>query len=438
MKEQFLRHIEQSGLCKQSDRILLAVSGGLDSMVMLHLFHSTGFKPAIAHVNFKLRATESDGDELLVKQVGEQLNLSVNTTSFDTLAYAKENSVSVQVAARELRYLWFDKLMEKEHYTHLATAHHLNDNIETVLMNFVRGTRLKGIPEKNNKIIRPLLSFSRRQLEEYASENSIRYRTDSSNATDAYARNFVRHHITPLMQQLNSNFEEGFKRTLERLESSAELAGERLKQIKKQFLSHEGSRVVIQKSFGAETKFPAEILFEIIKDYGFNYDQSSDIVRALDATSGKRFLSEGYQLVVDRDTLQITPHEKFWDDVAIKAGDQDVKMGPWQMTIEEPMMIHVEADPFVAWLDLDRITFPLTWRLWKDGDYFYPLGMEHKKKVSDFLIDRKLSLGDKSFVTVLESQGQIVWIPGYRIDNRYKITSGSRKALRLTLTQYFV
>jgi tRNA(Ile)-lysidine synthase len=438
MKEQFLRHVGKSGLFTKEDKILLAVSGGLDSMVMFDLFLNCGFTIGVAHVNFQLRGNESDADTKLVEDICKQKNIPCYTARVDTKSYAAENNLSTQVAARELRYSWFQEVMGKNGYTRLATAHHRNDNLETILLNITRGTELKTIPQKNDYIVRPLLPFPRQALESYANEKALTWRDDSSNATDLYPRNFIRHHVVPRLKELNSSFEESAGRTIDHLALLRELFDDSIERIKTKVIRMDGDRVVITKQFERESSQPGLLLFELIKVYDFNVSQCYDVVSALHGEPGKIFLSPGYKLVIDRNDLIIDRHEKFWEATTITQHQTEAGLGSWTLSFEQTSNLKIEKDNFVALFDKDLVKFPLTWRVWQAGDFFYPLGMEHKKKLSDFLIDLKLSRADKDYVTVLESAGEIVWVVGYRIDNRFKITSKTNAALRVTLDQYFI
>jgi tRNA(Ile)-lysidine synthase len=328
--------------------------------------------------------------------------------------------------------------MEQNGYTRLATAHHRNDNLETLLLNIARGTELKTIPQRNDYIVRPLLSFPRRALESYASERGLTWRDDSSNATDLYPRNFIRHHVVPKLKELNNSFEESAGRTIDHLVLMRELFDDSVERIRLKVIRLDGNRVVIMKQFEGESSQPALLLFELIKSYDFNVSQCYDIVDAMYKEPGKTFLSPGYKLVIDRDELIVDKHEKFWESTTIKEHQNEAELGSWTLSFEQSSNLEIEKDNFIAFLDRDLVTFPLTWRVWQPGDFFYPLGMEHKKKLSDFLIDLKLSRADKDYVTVLESAGEIIWVVGYRIDNRFKITSKTKTALRVTLDQYFI
>ncbi|MFN3840659.1 MAG: tRNA lysidine(34) synthetase TilS [Cyclobacteriaceae bacterium] len=441
MLEQFLNHIEHHRLCRKEDRILLAISGGMDSMVMLDLFHSAGYSIGVAHVNFQLRGAESDADEQFIREICKTKNIPFFSTRFNTSDYAKINRLSVQMAARELRYAWFDELLESTEFSLLATAHHLNDSIETVLLNWIHGGSsdgLLGIPVKNNRTIRPLLFASRSAIEDYATQKKLSWREDSSNLTDGYPRNFLRHHVVPKLKELNPSLENTFLQGLERLRAGHALEQYAVDQLKKEYIVEEEKKTTIQKTLFKAIHHHPFILWRLVHHYHFTPAVCEDIVQAISGQPGKRFLSPTHQLIVDRTTLIVTPHDQFWNPIEIHNDQNHASLGPWDLTIEtlnNPVFTD-HAD--VAVLDKDRIQFPLVWRVWKPGDFFYPLGMEHKKKVSDFLIDSKVPNSDKPYVTVIESAGKIMWVVGYRIDNRFKITTGTQKALQLTVSPHFI
>ena len=358
MKEQFLRHVGKSALFTHEDKILLAVSGGLDSMAMLNLFSECGFTIGVAHVNFQLRGSESDGDAQLVEEVCRNKNIPCFTTRVDTKEYAGQHGLSTQIAARELRYNWFREIMAKESYTHLATAHHRNDNLETILLNLARGTELKPIPERNENIVRPLLPFSREMIEAYAKENGLAWRDDSSNLTDLYPRNFIRHHIVPRLKELNGSIEDSFERTLAHLKLSRELANRSIVQLKQEAVRQESQQVLITKRFVTLTSQPAVLLWELIKSYDFNLTQCQDVVGVISGEPGKIFLSPGYKLLVDRDDLIITKNEKLWETTTISEHKEEAVLGGWMLSLETPFSIEIENDSFVAWLDKDKVKFP--------------------------------------------------------------------------------
>jgi len=438
--EQFLNHIQSNDLCRKDDKILLAVSGGVDSMVMLYLFRDAGFSVGVAHCNFQLRGKESDGDEKFVEGVCTELGLPFYSVRFDTELYAWDNGLSTQMAARELRYQWFERLMEEHHYAWLATGHHFDDTLETVLLNWARGSSLEGlagIPVKNKKIIRPLLFATRAHVEKFAEAHGIQWRDDQSNFTDDYQRNFVRHQIIPKFKELNPSLEATLHNGLEKIRCDLELIYHAVETWKGKFISGDDHRITIQKSGFAAYGHQADLLWRCIREYGFNFEQCREAVKALHGQPGKQFFTPTHQLVVDRTSLIITPQPEAWTETRIDR-NEEYTMGPWRLTVATSKELKPGTSPSVAVIDLQKLKFPLVWRKWKAGDYFFPLGMEHRRKISDFLTDKKLSRADKGVVTVLESEGEIVWVVGHRIDNRYKITSQTQEVAVIAASSHFV
>jgi tRNA(Ile)-lysidine synthase len=437
MHEQFLNHIRQRTLCSADQKILLAVSGGLDSMVMTHLFRAAGFSIGVAHANFQLRGEASTGDEQFVKEFCAQLQIPFYTKKFETESFATQNGLSIQMAARELRYAWFDELLEQYHFEWVATAHHVNDSIETVLLNWTRGASLEGfsgIPVKNRRTIRPMLFATRSDIEEYARGHKINWREDESNATDDYERNFIRHQVIPKLKEINPALESTIQRGFEKIADELSFLSAQLEEWKQKHVTNTGKNITIEKKYVLN----AGMLWRIIRELGFNFDQCENIVTALNAQPGKRFLSPTHELVIDRQEIVITEHQDFWKDILIQEMQAMASLGPWNMEIEKSASLEVSSESMTAVLDAEKITFPLLWRTWKSGDFFYPLGMEHKRKVSDFLIDKKVSVAEKKTVTVLESNGEILWVVGYRIDNRFKLTDRTRSVLKLSIHPHFV
>lgn len=439
-----LRRFEQTlvayKLCTKDDRILLAVSGGVDSMVMLDLFHTAGFNVGVAHCNFQLRGEESEQDEHFVQEVSNHLKIPFYAIRFDTNNYAAEHGLSVQVAARKLRYDWFEELAEKNGYNLLATAHHLNDNLETTLLHLVRGTGisgLKGIPQKINRIIRPLLKFTSEELISYARVRNLQWREDVSNLSDAYDRNFIRLNIIPQLKKLNPALEDGFLKSNERILGAVEIFEMGLHRLKKEFVRKIDGDIRIEKAILTVTNFPQVLVWELIKEYGFNYTQCKDAVLASEATPGKQFIAAGYKLTIDRDCWIISQWAEETGQVKIELKDSNACLGNLKLNIEHQVRGEILNDPWAAHLDAAAIKFPLTWRRWRDGDYFVPLGMNHRKKISDFLIDNKVSRADKERVTVLESDGNVIWVPGHRTDNRYKVTDHTQRIIKFSITPHF-
>ncbi|MGC4021539.1 MAG: tRNA lysidine(34) synthetase TilS [Cyclobacteriaceae bacterium] len=434
MKEEFLRFISKKNLCSLKDKILLAVSCGVDSMVMLELFHESGFKISVAHCNFQLRGNESDGDERLVKSICEKHSIPFFSKRFETNQFAEKNSLSIQMAARELRYQWFNELIEKDGFDFVATAHHLNDSIETAILNFARGSGLEGldgITDKNGKVIRPLLFATREQIKSYALKNKIDWREDSSNASDDYQRNFVRHKIIPLLKEINPSLENSFEDSVEKISGAIHLIDLGTLQWKEKFQSNKKDQVHLLKKGVSSTG----LLWNLIRQFGFNIDQCKQIVESLNGQSGKKFFSKEFELIIDREHLIISEIENELGEVLIEKGQGEATLGKRVLKITSVKEIKIESESDVAVLDADKLTFPLRWRKWKAGDYFHPLGMNHKKKLSDFFIDQKISISDKEKITVIESGNEIVWVIGYRIDERFKISEKTSAQIIFELQQ---
>jgi tRNA(Ile)-lysidine synthase len=429
-----LNHIDRYHLCKTTDKIVLAVSGGVDSMVMLDLFKKSSFNIGVAHCNFQLRGEEANQDEQLVKDTCTKLNIPWFTTRFETARYATEHGLSTQMAARNLRYDFFEEIARKENYQLIATAHNLNDVFETVLLNLTKGTGfegLTGIPVMNGKIIRPLLFADRKMIEAYAHENKIVWREDASNSSDDYQRNFIRNKVVPSLREINPNLEATFRQTLERVRASSHITKKYIDDFKLKNVSAKGPESHISIVAIQHEPFAAVILWELVKDYGFNFNQCKDIVD--DHAPGRKFLSADFELVVDREQYIIHSRLKGQiADVLIDTEHHVVNNGMGSLSIDKrngtPEIVN---DDNVAFLDAEELSFPLLWRKWKNGDAFQPLGMAGEKKVSDFLIDRKVPLHDKENVTVVESGGKIIWVVGFRVSDSCKITEKTKQVLVL-------
>jgi tRNA(Ile)-lysidine synthase len=439
--EQFLNHIHKHRLCSPQDRVLLAVSGGLDSMVMLDLFAKAGFNIGVAHCNFQLRGNDSDEDERFVGEKASALNLAFRTTRFATVDYASQHSLSIQMAARELRYKWFDELLNSEKYSYLATAHHANDAIETSLLSWTKGNAFNsGIPVKNKRVIRPLLFATRAELEQYASEHQILWREDVSNATTDYERNFIRHRVLPLLKEINPSLEQTILRGWIKHAGQKELAEENFNRWKNEFITHRGHNLVIPKRAFNRYTNKASLLWHLIHHLGFHFDVCEQIVEALNRQPGKKFEGDGYELIVDRDAIILSGTVPQWDVVTIQKDQHQIQLGSWNLKLERISLEEArnqlvkKMNKNIALLDADAVSFPMVWRQWQAGDSFFPLGMDNRKKVSDLLIDEKVNRADKSRVTVLLSEGEIAWVVGHRIDDRFKIKDNTRHVLRLTVS----
>jgi tRNA(Ile)-lysidine synthase len=437
MLSKFLKHIKQSGLCCETDKILLTVSGGIDSMVMAELFLQGGYHVAIAHCNFALRGNESDHDELFVRNYAKRKKIKYFVKSFDTSAYAKQNKLSIQEAARKLRYSWFEALRKEIHYDYIATAHHADDQIESFFVNLIRGTSIRGltgIPEKQNHVIRPLLPFFRNELEDYACKHKICFCSDSSNSEDKYLRNKIRLKLLPVLEKIQPEYRKTILECMCRLKNTETIYHHYLESNSPLFVSENGN-ITLPLEF-LKTNTPcSHLLYEYISPYGFNKFVCEDICRTLNNISGKIFYSQTHRLIKDRDYLIIEQIKKPQEAETFLIEKQIKK-------ISEPLVLHLKKikntnsektnkAKTTALLDYDKLLFPLSLRRWKKGDIFYPLGMKNKKKLSDFFSDNKFSIVEKSNTWILCSGNKIIWIVGHRIDNRFKITPSTHTILEI-------
>jgi len=435
----FQSYINKHNLFSKNDKILLTISGGIDSVVMLDLFIRAGYSCAIAHCNFKLRGEESDQDEIFVRELAEKNHIPFYTTSFRTEEYAENNRISIQMAARELRYDWFEDLREKLHYDYVATAHNKNDVVETFFINLARGTGIRGlsgIPPKSGTVVRPLLFLEREDIEEYAKADNLSWREDSSNSQTKYSRNKIRHFIIPGFLELNPGFVDTMWDNINRLREIEGIYLNSLERMKKEIVikGKEFAWIPINEINKLEPLFTW--LYELLIDFDFSAHVVRDIARNLDTGSGKQFFSPTHRLVKDRDKLIIHPlkntiSKRFYiDDPAQDLSD------PLQLElsiITEFDKSEIPKDPHIAWFDLDQLEFPLMIRKWEAGDYFMPLGMNNMKKLSDFFIDNKFSLPEKENTWLLVSGTKISWVIGKRIDNRYKVSPETTRILQIQL-----
>ena len=441
MYTHFFKYSQEKKLFSPGEKILLAVSGGLDSMVMAHLFSRSGIQAGIAHCNFHLRGQESDYDELFVKQWADRYSMPFYGRGFDTKSYVAAQGVSTQMAARALRYEWFNELLETQGYDKIAVAHHADDNVETVLLNLIRGTGLKGIcgiAPVNNRLIRPLLFATREEISHYAADNGIVYREDRSNASDDYVRNYIRHHVTPELKTLNPSLAGTFRHNSAHLTQAWCILKEMVKKNKAAWRVRHHNEWHIDVNALQQTTAPDFWLFELLQDFGFNSAQIADMERALKEQPGKHFFSDTHELVKDRDTLIICLRSKTKDEInqifEIQSTDTHLTH-PIDLTLEQQPYSHASPfpqDKHIACLDANKLRFPLTMRLWQKGDTFIPLGMKGKKKLSDFFIDQKMPVPHKRQQWVILSGDDIVWLVGQRLDERYKVTPQTKHIVQIT------
>lgn len=430
----FKRNIMEKNLFAPSDRLLVAVSGGVDSVVLCDLCHQANFDFEIAHANFQLRGEDSEVDENFVKELASRYRVPFHVKKFDTNAYAESNKCSVQVAARELRYAWFREIMH-EGPKYLLTAHHADDNIETVLMNFFRGTGisgLRGMQEKHDNIVRPLLHLTKKEILQFAEQNKLKWREDISNTSDKYSRNYFRNVIIPMVHKIYPETEFNLLQNIERFHDIEELYSQAVAKHKKGLIEVKGNEVHIPILKLKKTKPLNTVLYEVISDFNFTAHQLNDVVHLLDAEQGKFVQSPTHRIFVNRGWLIISPlNSEKATNILIEGGVGEVAYSDKKISLEEGLAGQVNGARDIAQLDLRSVRFPLCLRKWKAGDYFYPLGMKKKKKVSRFLIDQKLSPTEKEKVWVLESGKRICWVVGMRIDDRFKMVPSTKEVLTI-------
>ena len=430
--------IQENSLFSRNDKILLGVSGGIDSVVMLDMLLKLKIDIGVAHCNFELRKSDSVKDESFVKKLALDHSLEFHCKSFNTKKYATAHNMSVQEAARVLRYTWFEEVRSGG-YDHIAVAHHSNDRIETYLLNMIRGTGIAGyhsLQVKNGFVVRPLLTFSKDQIIEYARSNKLKYRKDLSNDDLKYRRNKVRNEVLPLLAQINPSIEKSILENIDILQETNKIYRGHIDMLQRQIVvKHKNSwRISIAKLVKLDPL--KTYLFEFLKEFQFNSSVVDEVANSLSRQSGKKFMSATHSLVKDRDFLIISErtasHQKKPTIITQKL--KSIKT-PIRMSMRNIKINHFELTESqqCASLDTDKLKYPLRIRKWKRGDFFYPLGMKQKKKLSDFFIDNKISVIEKENIFVVESGSNIAWIIGHRIDDRYKVTKKTKYVYHMEL-----
>jgi len=442
MLNDFIKFIQEENLINHTDHTLLAVSGGLDSVVMARLFNQSGYQFGITHANFQLRGNESERDEDFVRALAAKYQVPIHVKRFETKSFARKKGVSVQMAARTLRYDWFEELIKDENYTCVATAHHLDDQVETFLINLARGTGiagLHGIMPRQGHVIRPMLFAFRAQLETFALANELEFVEDSSNRSDKYVRNRIRLKIIPQLEKINPGFRQELTQTIGFIRDAEKIYNQTIEQKRREIFHENGDKIYIQSAQFYCLEPLTSWAYELLSPFGFNLSNIRDITGLADAIPGKEVRSATFRLVKDREYLIIAPLEETGNETTFKVSMDDLK----QKSIRSPLNLSFEIieevpsafnDPgTTAYLGLDRLDFPLIIRKWQRGDFFFPFGMSQRKKLSDYFTDEKFSRIEKEKCWLLCSGKKIVWIIGHRIDERFKITASSKRILKITL-----
>lgn len=437
MLQAFQKHMDTHLDMLHGSRLLLAISGGLDSVVMTHLCHQLKLNMSLAHCNFNLRASESDADEDFVLALADDLDLDVFVESFDTASYAKEQRISIQMAARELRYQWFFELAEQLDFDYILTAHHADDNLETFLINLTRGTGLEGltgIPELSGKIVRPLLPFSREALEAFARKEKIEWREDATNASTKYLRNKLRHDVIPTLKQINPQLLQNFQTTISNLLDSQDLIDSAVVRIQKKVFTVDGDQIRLNVSKLNKLSNPKAYLYHLLKDY--NFTAWDDVVNLLTAQSGKQVFSSTHRLLKDRDFLVLCELDAVSKDCPISIENEIHKViTPFGTLTFDEVDTMSDVSKIKIYVDADFLKYPLTIRKWEEGDLFYPLGMKGKKKLSKYFKDEKFSLIDKENAWLLISDNALVWVIGRRPDERFKVTEDTKRIIKIEVHQ---
>lgn len=434
--EQVKQYIADKQLLEPGEKVVVGLSGGADSVALLNILVSLGYKCIAAHCNFHLRGAESDRDAAFVKQICEEGDIELFSVDFDTEDYARAKSISIEMAARDLRYQWFEDLCFRLGVDHVAIAHHRDDSVETVLLNLTRGTGIRGltgIPPKNGRIVRPLLNITRYDILNYLRKNDLTFVEDSTNNEDIYTRNKLRLNVIPFLESINPSVKEAISRTSDHLLQVANIYNEYINSAKAEIVRH--NKIDINRLLTYTE--PEAILYEILSAYGFNSATVRQAFDSVSGISGKRFYSDEYMLIKDRDYFIIDRINEDREDDIYYIDDSVMSLSiPVSMkmeVLENDLSFTIEKEKNILYLDRDKLKYPLILRRWKQGDWFIPFGMTGKKKLSDYFSDNKFSLPDKENAWVLCSGSDIIWLVGHRSDNRYRIINSTKNILKITV-----
>ncbi len=433
MLKQFTEYINTNFSFLREKRLLLACSGGIDSVALAHLAVGDELDVTLVHCNFNLREKESDEDEVFVQNLSDQLKTPFLVKSFDTGQYAKNHKVSVQMAARELRYKWFNEVMETEGFDYVLTAHHADDSLETFIINLSRGTGidgLLGIPTKNGRVVRPLLDFSRNDILNYAKNENIKWREDSSNKENKYLRNKIRLEIVPKLKELHPTFSENFQKTQNHLDQTNAILKNHIGEMKKALFYKDDDHYKIDIIELLKLQPIDAYLYQLFHEFGFT--EWDNVSALLSGTSGKEVRSKTHSLLKDRTHLILSERKDAANGIFFISEKDSMLEVPVQLIFEAVDTLG-KASKNVVFLDKEKLNYPLVLRNWEKGDYFYPFGMKGTKKVSKFFKDEKMDMYSKSKQWLLCSGDTIIWVVGKRMDERFKIDASTRSILKITL-----
>lgn len=434
VEEKLSKFILENKLFTEQDRILLGVSGGKDSMLMTVLLHRLGYKLVIAHCNFCLRGEESDKDEILVKETARKLGIPFFTKHFDTHAHAESHKISIQMSARKLRYQWFEELRQEQQCQVIAIAQHRQDNIETVFINLLRGTGiqgLQGILPKRGNIVRPLLFMGSEEIEQTVRAYEVPYRDDQSNFSTKYARNKIRLDVLPILREIKPDFDQVMEDNIYRLRDTYRLLQDFVTPLRDQLFIQKGDYIVIQREALAPYRTNISLLYELFRPYGFADNVLEDLSRSWENGPGLYFASDEFELLMDRELLYLQKRDiKLQAEICIDEHTETIPIGNQTLHLFISTDKEIQRDSHTAQVDGDKLIYPLRIRYWQEGDRFIPLGMSGEQKLSDFFVQQKIPLFEKSRIPLLiNGSGEIIWVMGYRLDNRHKITEITKKVV---------
>jgi tRNA(Ile)-lysidine synthase len=430
--KQFTDFIEQNKLFSPTCKVLATVSGGMDSVLMAHLLKAAGYNFSIAHCNFQLRGDDALADQAFCKNLAQQFEVPFYTINFDTVDYAASHKISIQMAARDLRYQWFQQIKQQHGYDVIALAHHQNDTIETILLNLTRGTGiagLHGILPKNGDLVRPLLFLNRDEINKLIQKNNMLWVEDSSNSSIKYARNKIRHEVIPKLKELNPGLEKTFESNLQHFRDMEILLQLKLSELKKELFIQQGDEIHLPISAVKTLEPKRLLLFNLLQPYGFNETAINDLIASLDKHSGRVFESLGYRIILDRENVILTKKTDQPAKTTINQYDHEANYINYKITLlhdDSPLI--VKDNPLAVSIDANLLVYPLTIRSWQQSDCFYPLGMKTKQKLSDYFIHQKIPVHQKTQIPLLvNGNGDIIWIAGYRSNEHYKVSKNTEK-----------